>query len=125
MQGTRLDKWLWAARFFKSRALATRACDLGRVQLNGQPVKPAREVTAGDRLRVVNESGEFEIEVLQASEVRGPAAVAATLYRESEESREARQRVAAERRAAGFIPAPASRPSKRDRRLIHRFRGEG
>lgn len=125
MDSTRVDKWLWAARFFKSRALATRACDLGRIRLGGQPVKPAREVKAGDRLRVENEGGTFEVEVLQLSDVRGPAPVAATLYRESEASREARERAAAERRAAGFIPAPDRRPSKRDRRLIHRFRGEG
>ncbi|MGH9519747.1 MAG: RNA-binding S4 domain-containing protein [Terriglobales bacterium] len=124
MDGVRVDKWLWAARFYKSRALAARACELGRVAIRGQPAKPAREVRVGDPLRVVNESGEFAIEVLQLSEVRGPAPVAATLYRESEASREARQRAAAERKAWGAEPAPLARPSKRDRRLIHRFRGD-
>lgn len=124
MEGTRVDKWLWAARFYKSRALAARACELGRVELNRQPAKPAREVRTGDQLKVVNESGEFAIEVLQLSETRGPATMAAKLYRESEASREARLRAASERKAWGAMPAPAARPSKRDRRLIHRFRGE-
>ncbi|TAN24673.1 MAG: RNA-binding S4 domain-containing protein [Acidobacteria bacterium] len=119
----RLDKWLWAARFFKTRALAARACDLGRVTLAGQPAKPARELHGGERLRVTNGSGDFEVEILELSEVRGPALVAQKLYRESDASRAARQRVAAERRTlyAG-APAPAGRPSKRDRRRIQQFR---
>jgi ribosome-associated heat shock protein Hsp15 len=124
MSGVRIDKWLWAARFFKSRALASRACELKRVFLEGQPVKPARELHTGDRLRVINDSGEFEIEVCGLSEVRGPAPVAQTLYQESETSREARQRAAAERKAQrDFESLPPGRPSKRDRRRIIRFRG--
>src|SRR5712672_2576190 len=95
----RMDKWLWAARFFKTRTLAARACELGRIQSNEQRAKAAREVRIGDRLRVTNDGGDFEIEVLLLSEVRGPASVAQTMYRESEASRELRQRVAAERRA--------------------------
>ncbi len=124
MESVRIDKWLWAARFFKTRALAAKACDLGRVQTNGVRAKPAREVHAGDKLHVENEGGIFEIEVLGLSEMRGPAAVAQTLYRESEASREARTKLAAERKAMQeLMPMPERRPSKRDRRLIVRFRG--
>jgi len=122
----RIDKWLWAARFFKTRAMAVRACGLGRIQSNGQPVKPARDVRLGDILRVANEGGEFEIAVLGLSEVRGPASVAQTLYRETEASRELRLKVAAERRAMReFEQLPGVRPSKRDRRRIIQFRGRG
>jgi ribosome-associated heat shock protein Hsp15 len=120
----RIDKWLWAARFFKTRSLATRACELGRIQSNGQPAKPAREVRIGDSLRITNDGGDFEIEVLLLSEIRGPASVAQTLYRETEASRELRQKVAAERKALQqFEQLPAGRPSKRDRRHIIQFRG--
>ncbi len=120
----RIDKWLWAARFFKTRTLASRACELGRIQLNGQPTKPARENRIGDRLNVTNEGGEFQIEVLELSDMRGPAPIAQALYRESEASREARQKAAAERKTTmNFEPAPANRPSKRDRQAIIRFRG--
>lgn len=126
MTSVRIDKWLWAARFFKTRSLATRACELGRIQSNGQPAKPAREVKIGDMLRITNEGGDFQVEVLQLSDVRGPAAVAQTLYRETEASREARLKAAAERKAAmQFEPMPSSRPSKRDRRRIIQFRGRG
>jgi ribosome-associated heat shock protein Hsp15 len=119
-----MDKWLWAARFFKTRALASRACDLGRIQSNGQPAKPARDVHVGDMLQIRNEGGDFQIEVLVLSEIRGPAAVAQTLYRETETSREARQKLAEERKALQqFETLPEGRPSKRDRRLINRFRG--
>lgn len=124
MNCVRIDKWLWAARFFKTRGLAARACELGRVQSNGLRAKPARDVHAGDRLRVENEGGTFEIEVLELSEMRGPAAVAQKLYKESDASREARLKAAEERKAMQeFAPAPERRPSKRDRRHIIRFRG--
>src|SRR5882762_8088588 len=124
MASVRMDKWLWAARFFKTRSLAARACELGRIQSNGQPAKAAREVRIGDMLRVTNDGGEFEVEVLLLSEVRGPASVAQTLYRETEASRELRVKVAAERKALRqFEQLPASRPSKRDRRKIIQFRG--
>lgn len=123
MIGTRMDKWLWAARFFKTRTLATKACELGRVQANRQPARPAREVRVGDLLSIKTEGGDFEVEVVELSEVRGPAAVAQTLYRETEQSREARRIYAEERRVGmHFMPAPAGRPSKRDRRRIIRFR---
>lgn len=126
MTSVRIDKWLWAARFFKTRSLATRACELGRIQSNGQPAKPAREVKIGDMLRITNDGGEFQVEVLELSDVRGPAAVAQTLYRETEASREARLKAAAERKAAmQFEPMPTGRPSKRDRRRIIQFRGRG
>src|ERR1700689_3777994 len=124
MTGVRMDVWLWAARFFKTRPLAKHACELGRVLSNGQPAKAAREVRVGDCLRVTNEGGEFQVEVLLLSEVRGPAAVAQTLYRETDESRELRQKAAAERKAMKqFEELPAGRPSKRDRRRIIQFRG--
>jgi ribosome-associated heat shock protein Hsp15 len=126
MTSVRIDKWLWAARFFKTRSLATRACELGRIQSNGQPAKPAREVKTGDMLRITNDGGDFQVEVLQLSDARGPAAVAQTLYREAEASREARLKAAAERKAAmQFEPMPTGRPSKRDRRRIIQFRGRG
>jgi ribosome-associated heat shock protein Hsp15 len=126
MDSVRIDKWLWAARFFKTRALAARACGLGRIQWKGQPAKAAREVHIGDMLRVTNDGGDFEVEVLLLSEVRGPASVAQTLYRETEASRELRMKVAAERKAMKqFEVMPAGRPSKRDRRRIIQFRGRG
>jgi len=126
MASVRIDKWLWAARFFKTRSIAARACELGRIQANKQAVKPAREVRVGELLQIKTEGGEFEVEVLLLSEVRGPASVAQTLYRETEPSREARMRMAEIRKAGmRFNPGPASRPSKRDRRRIIQFRREG
>ena len=126
MNGVRMDTWLWAARFYKTRNLAKKACELGRIQTNGTLAKAAREVRVGNMLRVINEGGEFEIEVLGLSEVRGPAAEAQKLYRETEASKEMRQKVAAERRGAReFEILPAARPSKRDRRRIIQFRGRG
>ncbi|MFN3324963.1 MAG: RNA-binding S4 domain-containing protein [Bryobacteraceae bacterium] len=120
----RVDKWLWAARFFKTRSLAARACDLGRIESNGQAAKPAREVRVGDKLRIRTEAGEYEIEVAALSEIRGPAAVAQALYRETEASREARRRREEERRAMREVEAlPEARPSKRDRRILNRLRG--
>jgi len=125
MTSVRIDKWLWAARFFKSRALAARACELGRIHSNHQPAKPAREVKVGDLLQIKTEAGDFEVEVLLLSEVRGPASVAQTLYRETETSRELRQKAREERKAVmNYSPAPAGRPSKRDRRRIIQFRSD-
>jgi len=119
-----MDKWLWAARFFKTRAQAAKACELGRIRANEIEAKPARDVRVGDMLRVKNEGGEFHVKVLQLSEIRGPAAVAQTLYGETEASREQRAREAAERKAMQqYIPLPERRPSKRDRRRIIQFRG--
>jgi ribosome-associated heat shock protein Hsp15 len=125
MTSVRIDKWLWAARFFKTRALAQKACDLGRILSNGIQTKPAREVHAGDMLTVRNEGGEFLVQVLLLSEMRGPAAVAQTLYRETEASIAARAKAAEERKAMQqYAPLPEHRPSKRDRRRIIQFRGE-
>jgi ribosome-associated heat shock protein Hsp15 len=120
----RLDKWLWAARFFKTRALAARACELGRIESNGTQSKPAREVRIGDLLRVRNESGDYQVNVLALSELRGPAAVAQTLYSETEASREERLKLAEERKVMRYFDAlPEGKPSKRDRRKIDRLRG--
>ena len=120
----RVDKWLWAARFFKTRSLTARACDLGRIECNGQPVKPAREIRAGDLLQVKNDSGDFQVEVVLLSEVRGPAPVAQTLYRETEASRELRLKLAQERKAMPYFePSREGRPSKRNRRELDRLRG--
>lgn len=126
MDSVRIDKWLWAARFFKTRALAAKACDLGRIRTKDIEAKPARDVHVGDMLHVKNEGGDFEIEVLALSDMRGPAAVARGLYRETEASKELRLKLAAERKAMQeFAPLPERRPSKRDRRRIIQFRGGG
>ena len=124
MTGVRMDKWLWAARFFKTRALASRACELGRIDSNGQPAKPARDVRVGDLLGVKNEGGDFQVEVLILSEMRGPAAVARTLYRETSASQALRLKAAEERKAMpNFEGFREGKPSKRDRREIDRVRG--
>ena len=124
MEGTRIDKWLWAARFFKTRALASDACDIGRVESNGLRAKPAREVRTGDMLHIKNEAGEFLVEVLLLSHTRGPAAIAQTLYRETDESKLLRAKAAEDRKqmlAIGGISE--NRPTKRDRREIAKWRG--
>ncbi len=124
MADLRIDKWLWAARFFKTRALASKACELGRIESNGVRAKAAREVRLGDMLRVKNEAGDFHVEVLVLSEVRGPAAVAQTLYRETSESRELRVKAAEERKEMLRIGGVAEgKPSKRDRQELNRLRG--
>jgi ribosome-associated heat shock protein Hsp15 len=123
MNGSRIDKWLWAARFFKTRTLAARACELGRIESNGQRAKPSREVRVGDVLLVKNDSGDFQVEVLALSEIRGPAPTAQMLYRESEASREARLKMAANRRVTMNVEGVREgKPSKRDRREIDRLR---
>jgi ribosome-associated heat shock protein Hsp15 len=124
--GVRLDKWLWAARFYKTRAQAVEAINGGHVHLNGVRVKPARSVQCGDELIVRKSGMEFVLTVLALSEQRGPAPVAQQLYQESEESRARRESLAEERRlaaAAGVLPA--RRPDKRGRRQIIRFTGRG
>ena len=120
----RIDKWLWAARFFKTRALATAACDAGHIPCNSQTAKPSRILKLGDTLHVHSEAGDFALEVLLLDDQRGSATVAQTLFQESEASRELRAKVAAERKAM-FLAEPnfARKPSKSDRRLIHRFSG--
>lgn len=119
----RMDKWLWAARFFKTRSLSARACELGRIKSNGQPAKAAREVRPGDLLQVRNDSGDFQVVVLALTEIRGPAADAQTLYRETEASRELRLRLAEELKAMPhFDTLQEGKPSKRNRREIDRLR---
>ena len=126
MMGIRMDAWLWSARFFKTRTVAKKNCDLGRIVSNGIEAKAAREVRLGDKLRITTEGGDFEVEVLGLSDVRGPASEAQKLYRESEASKEARAKAAVERRASReFEVLPTGRPSKRDRRRIIQFRGRG
>ena len=120
----RIDKWLWAARFFKTRSLAIRACELGRIQSNALTAKPSREIRVGDMLRIKNDSGEFEVKVLLLSEMRGPASVAQTLYQETDESREARAKLLEQRKTMPhFEDERQGRPSKRDRRDLARLRG--
>src|SRR5260370_33946821 len=99
MTHVRMDKWLWAARFFKTRSLAARACELGRIESNGKQAKSSREVRVGDLLQVKNEGGDFQVEVLVLSEMRGPAAVVRMLCRETEASRELRLKFAEERKS--------------------------
>jgi ribosome-associated heat shock protein Hsp15 len=124
VSSVRIDKWLWAARFFKTRSLAAQACGLGRIECNGQPAKASREVRVGDRLQVKSEAGIFQLEVVLLSEMRGPAAVAQTLYLETEASKELRLKAAEERKAMRDLDGfQESRPSKRDRRTLDRFRG--
>lgn len=124
MARVRMDKWLWAARFFKTRSLAAHACELGRITSNAQPAKASREVHVGDMLQVKNDSGDFQLEVILLSELRGPAAVAQTLYRETDASRELRLRMAEERKIIPHFEAfREGKPSKRDRRDLNRLRG--
>jgi ribosome-associated heat shock protein Hsp15 len=115
----RIDVWLWAARFFKTRTLARQAVEAGRVEINGQSCKPARAVRIGDRLDIRRGDERFEIDVAGLSETRGSAPVAQQLYRESDESLARRQAEREQRRLAnaGF-QAPKSKPDKRARRLI-------
>jgi ribosome-associated heat shock protein Hsp15 len=122
LEAERLDKWLWAARFFKTRQLAVEAINGGKVQVNDRRSKPAKDVKPGDRLRVHKGSLEWEVEVLGLAKQRRPAAEAALLYRESEDSRERRERLLEERRLLHSAGAPGGeRPTKRNRRMIHRF----
>lgn len=115
----RLDLWLWAARFFKTRALARQAVETGKIEVNGQRAKPARPVAAGDALAIERAGERFVVEVQALASQRGPASVAQTLYRESEDSKAAREQTRALRAAerAGYQP-PETRPDKRARRLI-------
>lgn len=124
MESVRLDKWLWAARFFKTRALAVKACGNNRVKLRDQPAKPARDLKVGDRITATNDGGTFTVDVLALSDVRGPAAVAQTLYRETPESVAARAKEQeAKKNNPWFELDRMERPTKRDRRDLNRLRG--
>ena len=121
----RLDKWLWAARFFKTRSLATQAIEHGRVKLNGERVKPAHDVRPGDRLDIHLGEVDWALTVRGLSMQRGPAPVAQRLYEEDPASHARRQQQASERKLAASPAAEIKgRPTKRDRRQIHRFTGE-
>jgi len=120
---TRLDKWLWAARFFKTRSMAREAVAGGKVQLNGNRAKPGRTLNTGDELRIQRGEDVYTITVVELTGTRGPAAVAATLYEESEENRQQREKLAAERKLAHEQHASRERrPDKRQRRKLIRFK---
>ena len=122
LSSMRLDKWLWVARFFKTRHLAVEAINGGKVQLNGQRSKPGKEVCPGSHLRIHKGSLEWDIEVLGLVKQRRPASEAILLYSESEDSKTRREQLLEERRLLkATLTQPSIRPSKRDRRMIHRF----
>ena len=124
MDKVRIDKWLWAARFFKTRSLATDACDGNKVRINGAAVKPAKDVKAGDTLVFSAGPNDWEVEVLALSDKRGSATLAQALYRETAASQTARA-AESERRRKFAEPAAAiySRPTKKDRRTLDKWRG--
>ena len=122
----RIDKWLWAARFFKTRAAAQQAVEGGKVKLNGERTKPAKDLKVGDRLVIQAGAAAWTIGVSRLSDKRGPAAVARTLYEEDEASRALREEQAALRRyAASPDQERSGRPTKRERRQLERWRSEG
>ncbi|MDW5597149.1 RNA-binding S4 domain-containing protein [Conexibacter stalactiti] len=127
IESMRVDRWLWVSRLVKTRALGAEAVKAGRVKVNGQPCKPAKEIRAGDSLELRN--GELRISVVVRGIVRmrGSARVAAVLYDETDESRELRERLSAERRAANQqqLPGGGARPTKRDRRRFEEARERG
>jgi ribosome-associated heat shock protein Hsp15 len=124
-EGQRLDKWLWAARFFKTRQLAAEAINGGKIEVEGQGAKPGRPVRPGARLIIHKDSLVWEIQILALAPQRRPAAEAALLYEEGEASRERRQALARERRELGTLADRPGRPTKRDRRQIDRFTDQG
>ena len=118
----RIDKWLWAARFFKTRSLAKSAIEGGKVQLSGQKVKVSREVAPGDILRIRQGWDEREVTVIATSEQRRAAPLAQTLYQETQSSVERRTRAAEARKAAGTLARPSQRPGKHERKALERLR---
>ena len=128
MEQVRIDRWLWAARFYKTRSQAATAIDSGKVQVNGSRVKRSKLITAGDTVRVSKGELEFELQVLGLSERRGPAPEAQALYQESEASQEARRQIAEQRaleRETALAPVPKpvkGRPTKKDRRELAKFK---
>lgn len=122
MDKLRIDKWLWASRFYKTRGLANEAVAGGHVHLNGSRVKPSREIKVGDRLEINKSPYTFEITVLGLAAKRGSAKLAQELYEESEDSRQRREALQAQQRIErANNPAPSKRPDKRERRRIIRF----
>jgi ribosome-associated heat shock protein Hsp15 len=123
MDNVRIDKWLWAARFFKTRSLATAAVEGGHVEVNGERAKPAKQIRVGDELRIRLNQSTHVLHVRAFAERRGPAAQAKTLYEETEESRRERERLAEQRRLApNSAYEEGGRPTKRDRRDMSRFK---
>ncbi len=122
MEKVRVDKWLWAARFFKTRARCRDAIDGGKVHLNGQRVKPSKELRIGDELTIRQGYDEKVVLVRDLSDQRRGAPIAEQLYEETQESRTLREQNAEQRKAAGQYISSKSRPNKRDRRMIHKFR---
>ena len=118
----RVDKWLWAARFFKTRSLAKAAIEGGKVLLAGQKVKVSREVAPGDMLRIRQGWDEREVKVIATSEQRRAAPIAQTLYEETDASIERRARAAEARKAAGTLARPSQRPGKHERKALERLR---
>ncbi len=118
----RIDKWLWAARFFKTRSLAKTAIEGGKVLLAGQKVKVSREVAPGDMLRIRQGWDEREVKVIATSEQRRAAPIAQTLYQETDASIERRARAAEARKAAGTLAKPSQRPGKHERKALERLR---
>ena len=122
----RLDKWLWAARFFKTRALAVTAIETGKVEVNGERAKRAKQLQIGDELQIRLGPYHYVVTVRAVSERRGPAAVAAQLYSESEEARKAREAMQVQVKAAQSVPGyDRGRPTKKDRREIERLKRRG
>jgi ribosome-associated heat shock protein Hsp15 len=117
----RLDKWLWAARFFKTRALAHEAIEAGRVSVNGDRAKPSRAVAVGQELRIGTQRGEFTVIVERVSAARGPATIAGTLFKETDESKSGRVELAEMHRLSRVV-APDERPNTQDRRLLRRIK---
>ncbi len=118
----RVDKWLWAARFFKTRSMAKTAIEGGKVLLAGQKVKVSREVAPGDMLRIRQGWDEREVKVIATSEQRRAAPIAQTLYEETDASIERRARAAEARKAAGTLARPSQRPGKHERKALERLR---
>ena len=121
MDKVRIDKWLWAARFYKTRQIAIDAINAGHVQINGQRVKPSRQVSQGDEIRVRKQNVDYEIKVDVLSDKRGPASIAQTLYTETDESIERRKRYQEQRKLSATGQGPNKRPDKRARGKIIRF----
>ena len=121
----RVDQWLWMARFFKTRSLAAEAVEAGHARVNGERVKPSRELKAGDAVRVRAGELEWNVEVRAMAQRRGPATEAVQLYAETEDSRGRREQLLAMRKAAPQRPAHEGRPTKRERRVLDRFKRGG
>lgn len=125
IESQRLDKWLWAARFYKTRKLAAEAIIGGKIHLNGQRSKPGKEIKVGSKLEIVKEPYQWDLEVVALTKQRRPASEAVLLYSESEQSKQKRQdQIAIRKQEKALFPVQNERPSKKQRRQIHRFKQE-